>query len=82
MSDSLKNIDLETVTGGLGFATTNVGGTPTSRRPSSSSSSLALQTQLTNLTSELDSLKNNNNNNSLNQLLPVAIMAKWMRQNG
>ena len=72
--------ELANVTGGL-LATTNVG-TTTPTPGSSSSSSLALQTAMSNLTSDLDRLKNTNNN-SFSQLLPVAIMAKWIRnQNG
>ena len=46
------------------------------------SKSTQLQTALTGVTSALDSLKQNQNKSSLDQLLPVAIMARWIRQQG
>lgn len=74
-----KTIDpnlLETITGG---ALTGLSSTP-AKRGSSSSSNLQMQTALTGVTSALDSLKSNQNNNgSLNQLLPIAMMAKWIQ---
>ena len=77
----MKNITnhvLDTVTGGfaaLGTATASTG------RRSSSSSSLQMQMALSNITSSLDSLKNNQKS-SIEQLLPVALMARFIRQNG
>lgn len=67
---------LETVSGGM----MNLAA-PTTPRRGSSSSNLALQTALTGVTSALDSLKQNQNN-TLNQLLPVVLMARWIRQRG
>lgn len=46
------------------------------------SSSTTLQTALTGVTSALDSLKQNQNKSSLEQVLPVVLMARWMRQQG
>ena len=67
---------LETVNGGaLGGLTT----APT-RRNSSSSSSSTLSTALTGVTSALDSLKSNQNKSSTDQLLPLVLMAKFIRQ--
>ena len=76
----MKNIDaneLENITGGnlaLTAATTT-------GRPGRGSSSSTLQTALTGVTSALDTLKQsqNTNNGSLQQLLPVALMAKWIQ---
>ncbi len=81
MSDSLKDIThcMDAVSGGvLGIGAAPVGA-PARRYSSSSSSSVALQTALSGVTSALDGLKQNQNN-TLNQLLPVALMAKWIRQ--
>jgi hypothetical protein len=73
----MKNItnELDTVTGGnaLGGTATVATGT----RRGSSSSTLQTQLAMQNVTSALDSLKNNNNN-SWQQVLPLAMMAKWM----
>ena len=44
--------------------------------------SSTLQTALTGVTSALDSLKQNQNKGGLDQLLPVVVMARWMRQQG
>ena len=59
------------------------GGALTSAAPGrrySSSSSSTLQTALTGVTSALDSLKANQNKSGIDQLLPVALMARWIRQ--
>jgi hypothetical protein len=77
--DTMKNIDthlLAHITGGtLGTLTASA-----PARRTGSSSQLQLQTALTGVTSALDSLKQNQNNSgSLEQLLPVAIMAKWIQ---
>jgi hypothetical protein len=72
----MKNISanmLSSVTGGA-LTTAPV------RRSSSSSSNTTLQTALTGVTSALDSLKANQNTGGINQLLPVALMARWIRQ--
>ena len=85
MREHLNDISylLDTVTGGSAFAgLATTASTGTKRGGSSSSSNLALQTALTGVTSALDSLKQNQNKSSLDQLLPVALMAKWIRQNG
>ena len=77
----MKTIDtnmLGNITGGAMGLTT--GTTAPSRRSSSSSSNLQMQTALTGVTSALDSLKQNQNNNGgINQLLPIAMMAKWLQ---
>ena len=52
----------------------------TGRRPSSSSD---LTAAVTGVTSALDSLKQSQNKGgSLEQMLPVVLMARWMRNNG
>jgi len=78
MSDSPNTIDtdlLDNVTGGavLGAAAS------TTARRTSSSSNQTLQTALTGVTSALDSLKQNQNKNPIEQLLPVALVAKWIQ---
>lgn len=78
----MKTIDMHMLANVSGGATlgnlTATTGTP-ARRPSSSSST-SMQTALTGITSALDSLKQNGNKNgSLEQLLPIVLMAKWMR---
>lgn len=73
----MKNITkdmLSSVTGGARPLTA-----APARRDSSSSS---LDTALTGVTSALDSLKANQNKSSIDRLLPVVLMAKWIRRNG
>ena len=74
----MKNITTDMLEGVTGGALT-LGATPV-RRSSSWSSNSTLQTALTGVTSALDSLKSNQNNSSINQLLPVALMARWINR--
>ena len=76
----MKNIDsdmLENITGGIALTAAATTGRPV--RGSSSSSTL--QTALTGVTSALDTLKNQNANGSgsWQQMLPIAMMAKWIQ---
>lgn len=79
----MKTIDmhmLANVSGGAPLGTLTASTGAPAKRPSSSSSSSSMQTALTGITSALDSLKQNGNKNgSLEQLLPLVVMAKWMR---
>ena len=77
----MKTIDMHMLANVSGGTPGNLSATSVpARRASSSSSSTSMQTALTGITSALDSLKQNQNKNgSLEQLLPVVLMAKWMR---
>lgn len=71
---TIEIIMLENITGG---ATVGLTGTPAPTRRGTSSSA-ALTTAMSGITSALDSLKSSQNN-TMNQLLPVVVMAKWMQ---
>lgn len=73
----MKTIDSTTLANVAGGALPAL--TASTPRRTSGGSNLALQTALTGVTSALDSLKTNQKSGSLEQLLPVAIMAKWIQ---
>ena len=78
----IESNQLDTVTGGMLAKLATANTTNTVSRAPSATGDAGLQTALAGVTSALDSLKQNGSKSTLDQLLPAAIMARWIRQNG